>query len=278
MRIHSRKSAKRLTRKERVRRPLRLALASAASVAAAGGLAALFHPVAGVISAVAAATAWIVAFAAREFGVLRVAAAEADALLTLHPLREGDVYPANPATLSPENALTLCQEILYGQPRRILELGSGSSTLLMARCLERLGAEGRGIISLDHVEDWAADSRRKIERAGLSGLASIHYAPLVPVEGMPAPWYDLEALPADAGPFDLVLVDGPEGGKRDPLARYGAFPLLRDRLAPNAVLLLDDALRQGEQEIVRRWLALEPRLEATFVPSHEGLTVLRLTG
>lgn len=274
MRIHSRKSAKRITRKERVRRPLRLAVLSAGSVLAAGAAGALVHPVAATVLAVAAGTAWLIAFNARELGVLRVAASENEALQTLAPLREGEPYPLNPATLSPENALTLCQEILYGRPRRILELGSGSSTLLMARCLEILGREGRSIVSLDHGEFWVEDSRRKLERAGLLELARVIHAPIVPTDD--GPWYDLSVLPDEAGPFDLVLVDGPEGGKGDPLARYGALPRLRQRLAPGAVLVLDDGLREGEQEVVRRWSALEPGLEVTFVPSHEGLYVVRL--
>jgi predicted O-methyltransferase YrrM len=278
MRIHSRKSTRRLTRKDRVRRPLCLALWAALTVIIAALAGAAIHTQAATVAAVAAASAWLTAFLCRELGFLRVSASGMEALAVLQPLRDGEVYPLNPATLSPENALTVCQEIIYGRPRRILELGSGSSTVLMARCLERLGGEERQIISLEHTDYWFADSQQKIQRAGLGGIATVLHAPLKQFPDVPAPWYDIDVLPKDAGPFDLVLIDGPEGGSHHPLARYGAFPLLRDRLAPEAVLFFDDGLRDGEKEIIKRWLELDSRLEATFVPSYQGLWVLRWKG
>ena len=93
----------------------------------------------------------------------------------------------------------------------------------------------------------------------------------------PVSWYDLSVLPK-TGDYDFVLVDGPEGGNADPLARYGAFPLLQDRLAPGTLMLLDDGVRSGETEVVQRWLELEPRLKATFLKSEDGLWAIQLPG
>ncbi|MHC4846180.1 MAG: hypothetical protein ACYTCU_08465, partial [Planctomycetota bacterium] len=45
--------------------------------------------------------------------------------------------------------------------------------------------------------------------------------------------------------------DGPPGDTRG--GRYGLFPLMGGRLAPGCVLLLDDAEREGEQDVARRW-------------------------
>ena len=42
------------------------------------------------------------------------------------------------------------------------------------------------------------------------------------------------------------------------VARWPAGPLLFPRLAPGAVVLLDDAARPEEQEAVRRWMAEHP--------------------
>ena len=50
--------------------------------------------------------------------------------------------------------------------------------------------------------------------------------------------------------ISLVLVDGPaaEAG-----ARYATVPGVRDLLDADAVILLDDALRDGELDTAKRW-------------------------
>jgi predicted O-methyltransferase YrrM len=271
-----RSHGRRLTRKQRSRRVARGAVGAAALVAVVGGscLWALGET-AGIIAAVAAGTGCVVSITLRESGFLRIEAAESSALAALQPLREGDVYPLNPATLAPENALLL-SEIIYRKPTRVLELGSGSSTLMIARCLKLLGGDRR-LISVEHHPEWLRDTRNKIAHAGLEDRVHFIHAPLGEHEGFPAPWYELE-LSEDAGPFDLVLVDGPEGGSRDPLARYGAFPFLRSRLAPGAVLLVDDALRGGETEIVERWKRECPELDVKLIGTKNGLWRLELPG
>ena len=52
--------------------------------------------------------------------------------------------------------------------------------------------------------------------------------------------------------IDLVFVDGPPG-TTGPLARYPALPVLRDRCAPGARFILDDAARPDERTIINRW-------------------------
>lgn len=275
MRIRSRGDDKRLSRKERVQRVPRLAL-SAGLVVLAGGIVGFlllrgWDPVLGAVLAVAIGTTLVTAHVLRELGGIRISIAEIESMLALEPLRQGEVYPINPATLAPENAFILCREILYRRPHTVIELGSGTSSLLIGRCLKHLGGEGRRLISLEHHEEWCQDSREKIARAGLEGIVTICHAPLKDYEGYPAPWYDLDALPKDLGAIDLVLVDGPEGGSRSPLARYGAFPALRERLADDALLLVDDGLRKGEKELVARWAEECPHLTADLIGTKNGL-------
>jgi hypothetical protein len=83
-------------------------------------------------------------------------------------------------------------------------------------------------------------------------------APLRP-DSLAAPgcgWYDRAALgelpPAGVG---LLLVDGPPAspGSGAERSRYPALPLLADRLAPGATVILDDALRDGERWVLERW-------------------------
>jgi hypothetical protein len=71
-------------------------------------------------------------------------------------------------------------------------------------------------------------------------------------------WYDapLESMPDS---FSLVVCDGPPGGTKG--GRYGLVPIMRERLQPGCVILLDDAGREQELAIARRW---EAELGAPF--------------
>jgi hypothetical protein len=51
--------------------------------------------------------------------------------------------------------------------------------------------------------------------------------------------------------FGLVVCDGPPSQTLG--GRYGLAPVMKDRLGPGCVILLDDASREGEQEVVQRW-------------------------
>lgn len=55
-----------------------------------------------------------------------------------------------------------------------------------------------------------------------------------------------------------------------------AWPRLRGRMAERCVVLVDDADRADETEMVRRWCALEPRLKQTRLAAEKGLVLLEL--
>jgi hypothetical protein len=50
----------------------------------------------------------------------------------------------------------------------------------------------------------------------------------------------------------LVLCDGPPAKTKG--GRYGLLPILRPRLSPDALILVDDYKRSDEKGIVDRWL------------------------
>src|SRR5690606_18547556 len=84
-----------------------------------------------------------------------------------------------------------------------------------------------------------------IRRHGLGATVEVRHAPLV------ARWYEASVF-ADIDTIDLLIVDGPPATTGQ-LARYPALPLLAERLSPGAVVVLDDAERDAEAEIARRW-------------------------
>jgi predicted O-methyltransferase YrrM len=147
-----------------------------------------------------------------------------------------------------QNAMRL---IVENRPRLVLECGSGSSTIVIARCLRALG--GR-IISLEHDPAYARRTEELVRLYGLDDLVTVVTALLVPrdVNGETAPWYASAYEPFLKEPIDVLLVDGPQKavGWR---ARYPAVPLLKSRLAPECWILMDDGDRPDEQAIAHAW-------------------------
>ena len=125
----------------------------------------------------------------------------------------------------------------------VLECGSGLSTLLLGIAAER---QGYDVYSLEHDEGWHARVVAAVDRLHLQRVKVIS-APLVMHSGYA--WYD---APGSFPPeFTLVLCDGPPGATMG--GRYGLLPEMRPSMAADCVILLDDAAREGEQEMLKRW-------------------------
>lgn len=184
--------------------------------------------------------------------------------------------PSRGWALSPDILLGYVAEILGRRPRTVLECGSGVSTVWAAYALQQLGA-GR-VLALEHEAEFAAKTRGVLADHGLSDVAEVRHAPITPLD-LPDgawQWYDTAAL-KDVHDVDLVLIDGPPKATQEQ-ARYPALPVLRDLLAPGAVLLLDDAARPDEQAILERWQADWPGLTCTKLPHEKGAARLVLPG
>jgi len=126
----------------------------------------------------------------------------------------------------------------------ILECGSGLTTVLMGLLAGRRGVE---TWSLEHFPDWRTRVMSTVARFQIPNV-HICLSPLR--EYGEFDWYfaPLEQMP---GEFDLVICDGPPGNTKG--GRYGLWPVIGDRLSSRAVILLDDADRPGEAEVLQRW-------------------------
>lgn len=173
---------------------------------------------------------------------------------------------------SPQLACSLVSLVKEHEPDVILEVGSGSSTLVLGYAVEQSG--GGRVIALDHLAQYGEQTRRSIERHELGDYAEVRHAPLVDVEleGETWPWYDLEAV-GDVPEIDMVVVDGPPHKTRS-RARYPAVPLLADRLSDDAVVVLDDAYRDDEAAIANAW-AEQLSAALTLESSPYGTAILR---
>jgi predicted O-methyltransferase YrrM len=164
------------------------------------------------------------------------------------------------------------------RPKRIVEFGSGLSTIMIASWLAEQG-EGE-LVSVDHDENWAHGTRREVARHGLSDVARVVHVALGPHTdqqiGQEVAWYADLSRHLPSGTIDFVVVDGPPANASvSRMSRFPALPVLHERLAPEAVLVLDDARRPAESAIVKKWAALFPDFAVRVLPTHSGLAVMQ---
>lgn len=124
----------------------------------------------------------------------------------------------------------------------VLECGSGLSTLVMAAV-----APHRLRVSLEHHPAWAERVRQALEEHHLG--AEVRDAPLVD-HGNGLRWYATDP-PPPAG-IGLIICDGPDCYGR---GRYAVLPVVREYLAPDAMILFDDAAADGQPEVLDAWTA-----------------------
>ncbi|MBM7789832.1 class I SAM-dependent methyltransferase [Tenggerimyces flavus] len=175
---------------------------------------------------------------------------------------------------SPDLLLLLVETIRADRPRLSVECGSGVSTLWCALARRAFGVEGRHV-ALEHDAQYVRQTEALLEAHGVADFADVRLAPLQTYRlgDQDRSWYAKDAW-RDLDQLDLLFVDGPPGvtGRH---ARYPALPLLADRFAGDAVVVLDDLVRTDEQELVARWLAEYPWLTETRLNVEKIASVLR---
>lgn len=139
----------------------------------------------------------------------------------------------------------------------VLECGSGLSTLLLGIEAQRHDFE---VWSLEHHQEWGAKIEGQLQRYGLS---QVHLCRADLKNYGDYDWYDppLTSMPSE---FALVVCDGPPGETLG--GRVGMLPVMRSRLRPGCVILLDDMERQAEQDVFHRW-ASELSTQGTILGS-----------
>ena len=174
--------------------------------------------------------------------------------------------------VSPDFAEVMVGELKARSPTRVLECGSGASTLVIAYFLR---GQGSGhVVSLEHDREYAKKSSQLVAQHGLQMQATVIYAPLIPYsrEGREFLWYDVSAV-GESACFDFVAVDGPP---KDigPLARWPLLCVLGDRLAPESAIVMDDTNRPDERCILEQWKESVPHVVISDYETEKGAAVL----
>lgn len=172
---------------------------------------------------------------------------------------------------SPDFLAELARRVLDRKPDIVVECSSGTSTLVIASCLQRIG-KGH-VYSLEHDAHYAEHTTRLLKEHGVETFATVITSPLHEMQAGSRKgfWYsELEAIPET---LQMVVVDGPPGTVSK-LARYPAGPILIPRLEPGGLMLLDDADREDEREMVKIWQTEIPGLSVTRLDAEKGLVAI----
>ena len=157
------------------------------------------------------------------------------------------------------------------KPKRILELGSGSSTIWLAYLCRSYGGE---LTALDHLSEYLDQTRAAIALHDLADHVDVRLAPLEQIDchGEDYLWYSPQQL-GDLSDIDMLIVDGPPAST-GPKARYPALPQTADLLSGDVTVILDDAHRRDEIEIIESWQTRFPEF-SKFDVGVPGLAILQ---
>lgn len=158
------------------------------------------------------------------------------------------------SALRPICLAMIINDLVINNRRVVLELGSGITTLYLAKAMKTYGIDGH-IYSVDENKDWLKYIQSQLEKEGIDYMVTLIEAPAEQYEE--GRWYSLEDLnekvPKDLK-IDSLVIDGPtaygagQGGNR-----YLGFPYFSKFLNERCFIYLDDTDRQGETLILKKW-------------------------
>jgi hypothetical protein len=179
-----------------------------------------------------------------------------------------------PMTLYPRKAQFLLGEIERTPPKRLLEVGGGTSTSLFAALALK---HNFTVLSLDNhigtinyiqsaLENLPCGNHVRLQQCG---FVRRRYQ-----NGEKYRWYDA-ILDNQQGQYDFVFIDGPMGRL---VGRNGALPEIRPYLAKDHRIYLDDYNREHEKACVSEWKRHYPDLVVETFEECRGIARLRLPG
>ncbi|BCB08492.1 hypothetical protein HHSLTHF2_23820 [Vreelandella venusta] len=194
---------------------------------------------------------------------------------------QGALPPLRGWPVSPDFLLRVHNWIRKNKPRVIVETGSGASTLVIADALRQNGVGV--LISLEHLKKYGDQTWQTLVDEHLTEWVDLRVGELVLWKNdhlnskstdKPSRWYPLDLNGINH--IDLLIVDGPPGDTCQ-FARYPAVPALFDRLAVNAEVWMDDANREDEKAICKRWAELYD-FDLEYISLEKGLARLTRLG
>ena len=172
--------------------------------------------------------------------------------------------PSRGWAASPDFLLTLAHVTRKVKPRLTVELGSGISTLVLAK------SGAKKIVSLDHSVEFGTQTKEMLSSHGVRGVdIRIHELETYPGGYK---WYAKTSYKG-LSKIDLLVIDGPPSST-NPDARYPAFEHLIPLLSPKATVILDDVYRDEERKLADAITQALPNHLLTILSHEKGTAVI----
>lgn len=172
--------------------------------------------------------------------------------------------PSRGWAASPDFLLTLAHVTKRVKPRFTVELGSGISTLVLAK------SGAKKIVSLDHSVDFGTQTREMLISHGVRGV-EIRISELE-TYSRGYKWY-AKATFKGLSKIDLLVIDGPPSST-NPDARFPALEHLVPLLSPKATVILDDVYRDEERKLADAIAKALPNHVLTILSHEKGTAVI----
>ena len=172
--------------------------------------------------------------------------------------------PSRGWAASPDFLLALAHVTQRIKPKLAVELGSGTSTLVLAK------SGAKRIISLDHSVEFGTQTREMLLSHGVRGVE----IRINDLESYPQgyKWYAKSSFKGLAK-IDLLVIDGPPSSTNAD-ARYPALLHLVPLLSPKATIILDDVFREEERKLADAIVAALPGHEMRILWHEKGTAII----
>ncbi len=189
-------------------------------------------------------------------------------LSLLQPFLPKKTYlPYTSSSFSFESIQLVANDIVVNSRHKIVEFGSGISTIVLGAILDSLNADVK-LLSIDEDADWINLIDSILKKEGINSV-QLQHLPLRDSNDTKYPgWYNTNNfdLSAKIKP-DLIIVDGPSAWQknRESVRKYALDYLLETNAIQDGkyAIYLDDCNRKGEKSILSEWgktLKLKPQL------------------
>jgi len=175
--------------------------------------------------------------------------------------------------ISPDFAELLMKEVLIKKPKYVVEFGSGVSTLIIGYALAK---NNKGILtSFEHDMHYGNKTLETIKLHKLEKYVNLIHAPIknLPSQKKVHKWYTVKSEDI-LHKIDMLIVDGPPAST-DEEARYPALPYLIKHMSPSSIVIMDDAIREDEQNICKEWVEMYPEYSSEYIETEKGALILR---
>ena len=156
------------------------------------------------------------------------------------------------------------------RPNVVVEFGAGVSTVVLARYAQWRRSQGLqrpAIISIEQDATVRDKTHARLESVALSEGVHVLHAPLSAASHYQLNLDDLRNR-LDGRPIEWVLIDGPAGPEG---CRVSTLLDIMPLCADGARWFLDDALRDGELDILRKWSRIRDIAVEGIYPVGKGL-------